>query len=311
MKSERVVVVKNVVFHRFMRLMQGELDADTINLFIKPEPHKLAKLAEGRLRLIAGISLIDSLIDKMIFGDLFDTALQSVGKTPALIGWNPYQGNYRIFSNEFPAGAVSVDKSAWDWSVPPWMIDLWLQFMLDMHSGWPEWYLNIIKIRFNLLFEEAVFETKTLRKKQAIKGIMKSGCFLTILLNSLGQSMLHYLCMLKMGLSPTLCQPWCLGDDTIQNGGFDLERYAELMRSYGFSPKIQAATRFVEFIGFLMDDERVVPAYWKKHLFLLKYLEEPNAVATLESYQMLYAFEPVMLDIIQFELRRRLSLIHI
>lgn len=303
--ADRYIAVKKLVYLRLKNIKNGELESDTLNMFIKDEPHKKSKLEEGRLRIIAGVSMLDAIIDKMLFDDIFVAALRVPGKTPSMIGWNPLQGGSRFFHGKFPNGVVSVDKSAWDWSVPAWMVDLWLKFMLDMYEGYPEWYLSLIESRFKLLFEEAVFEHGGRREGQGLKGIMKSGCFLTILLNTLGQLLLHYVIARSLGEDPNKSKPWALGDDTVQDAGFDVDSYADFMRGLGFKPKIQPVERHIEFIGFLMDKERVVPAYWRKHLFLLKYLDEEVAIPTLESYQMLYYAEPGMLSIIHTELRRR------
>lgn len=305
MDETRFEVVKSVVRHRMEALVRGEEDADNIQLFVKPEPHKVAKIQEGRLRLISGVSLVDSLVDKMIFGELFDGALRSVGKTPVMVGWNPLWGGHRLLLDQFPDGAVSVDKSAWDWSVPGWLVDVWERFVLDMYDGYPDWFLQVISMRFRMLFEKAVFEAHGVMRRQKTKGIMKSGCFLTLLLNSLGQIALHLVVCKRMGLNPDLNMPLAYGDDTIQNANFDLDAYADFMRAMGFKLKIQPVARHLEFVGFLMDEERVVPAYWRKHLFNLKYLDEELAAPTLDSYQMLYSNEPTMLRIVHQELRQR------
>lgn len=297
--------MKAVVNLRLERLMSGEEIADDIKLFVKPEPHKLAKIDEGRLRLISGVSMIDAIIDKMLFGCIFDQALRAVGRTPALVGWTPLNGGHRLILDQFPAGVVSVDKSAWDWSVPAWLVDIWEDFILEMFSGYPDWYIKLVRVRFLMLFERAVFKCGTERREQGVKGVMKSGCFLTLLLNSLGQIAVHVLACYRLGLNPKESMPYAYGDDTVQNACFDVESYAEELRKLGFKTKVQPVAKHIEFVGFLMDSERVVPAYWLKHLFRIKYLDEPLAIETLESLQLLYRDEPAMLNIVHHELRIR------
>lgn len=299
-------MVFQAVYARIELLLEGELVADDINLFVKNEPHKEAKILAGKLRLISGISLVDSLIDRMIFGNFAMTVLENVGRTPSLLGWNPYCGGRRFFSGRFPHGVVSVDKSSWDWSVPGWMVDLWLAFLIEMHCGVPDYHLMLIRARFELLFEKAVFRSKGFRRvPQKIKGIMKSGCYLTIILNSLGQSILHYCFCARYGFDLLRYQPYCYGDDTVQDARFDFDLFLDYAKRLGFIPKINAPAEFVEFIGFLMDEEKVVPAYWRKHLFLLKYLDEGTAEETLRSYQDLYYANPEMLYVVQKELNKR------
>lgn len=298
--------VKAVVLQRFQQLMSGDLVADPINLFIKDEPHKLSKISEGRLRLISGVSLIDGIVDRMLFGEFTDSVLDSVGQTPVLIGWNPAFGGGKFLLNQFPDGVVSVDKSSWDWSVPGWLIDLWLRVILELYSSYPAWYVALIKSRFILLFERAAFSVGGGESwEQGFKGVMKSGCFLTLILNSLGQLILHYIVAGRMGMSGKTGRPWCVGDDTVQNASFDFNVYGEHLKRLGFEPKVGDKERFIEFVGFLMDEERTVPAYWKKHLFLLKYMDEAVAVETLRSYSMLYRDEPEAYELLQREMAVR------
>lgn len=284
--------------------MAGKHVADDINLFIKDEPHKLSKIAEGRLRLISGVSLIDSIIDKMLFGDLFMESLKHVGSTPGLVGWQPYFGGSRLLLDKFPHGTVSVDKSAWDWSVPDWMIDIFLEFILELLGDVPPYVKELVTIRFKLLFEDAVFSDGFLRSRQTGKGIMKSGCYLTLLLNTVGQVLLHLVVCRINGWCPKIGMVWAFGDDTIQDDVYPLEKYVKTVSDLGFVPKVERA-KHIEFVGFLMDSERVIPSYWRKHLFVLKYLDEQVAAETLRSYQVLYYAVPGMLNIIHGEMRRR------
>lgn len=303
---ERVNLVFEIVWTRLVQLERGEHTSDDIMLFIKDEPHKQAKLDEGRLRLISGVSLLDTLIDRLIFTPLVSQIIPSFGRTPSMIGWSPTDGGHRYMYAAFPTGAVSFDKSAWDWSVPDWLIDLWVSFLEEMFYGYPSWYIRLIKLRCMLLFEEPVFRSKLgTREAQGFKGAMKSGCFLTIALNTLGQSMVHYVVNLMLGKDPTENQPFALGDDTIQPDFDYVEEYKEGIASLGFTPKYQRTERFVEFCGFLMNKDLVIPAYWRKHLFCLKYLDEETSLEMLDSYQQLYFLEPVLLRIVQKEISVR------
>lgn len=295
----RKTLVKSVVKLRVESLARGECVADDILLFVKDEPHKLSKLQQGRLRLISGVSLVDAIVDRMLFGELADSVSSSVWETPILIGWNPLVSGAKFLAGSFPNGSVSIDKSCWDWSVKDWLVDCWLEIILEFYSQYPEWYRDLITMRFRMLFEEAVFTTgRDRREKQGFKGIMKSGCFLTIVLNSIGQLLLHYVVAHRLGLGKS-SRPWCLGDDTVQNADFNIDAYVEQLKLLGFNPKVGTVDQHVEFIGFLMDSERVIPAYWKKHLFCLKYLKEEVAESALESYLMLYVDEPVMYEILR------------
>lgn len=294
---ERVEMVKLAVMSRMQMMMQGTVTYDDINVFIKPEPHKVAKIREGRWRLISAVSLIDTMIDRILLGWLTRQALNTVGRTPCLAGWSPMRGGWRYMWHRFGnKPVVCLDKSSWDWTVQPYLVDLWLEFLLELPIGATVEWKHLLRCRFEALFRSPVFQFKDgTRVTQGVCGIMKSGCYLTLLLNSVGQSMAHYLAMIRCSLSPYLCQPVCIGDDTVQEEVPDLEAYVRALQSVGAKIKGAKVRNWVEFAGFAFAKDTCVPAYWRKHLFSLQY---GDLALKLESYQYLYANEPVMFRLI-------------
>lgn len=306
MSSERYHFVKSLVASRINDLLKGKLVCDPINLFVKPEPHKIEKLKEGRFRLISGISMIDGIIDKMLFGKFFENVLEKVGQTPGMIGWNPYFGGHRLLTNAFPNGVLSIDKSSWDWTTPKWLIDLAMRVLCELMGIEPESFEDqLVKARQSCLFDDPIFTDGKEERRAGTGGIIKSGMYLTILLNTMCQILLHLIICDMLGLDYRRGMPFSLGDDTVQDACFDIEAYVKVMKQLGFVPKTPGLEHHIEFIGFLMDNEKVVPAYWRKHLFALKYLKEEVAVDTLYAYQMMYYATPGMLKIVQAELEHR------
>lgn len=296
-------MVKIVVRDRFDRLLAGEEIADSIQVFIKQEPHKVAKINEGRFRLISGVSMVDGIVDRILFQDLHAKIVPTLGDTPSMIGWNPYE-NGEILFRDFHPSRFALDKSLWDWTVPSWLVDLWLEFILGMSFDCPQWYRDLVTLRFKMLFELSKFEfADGSTYVQQDRGIMKSGCFLTLLLNTVGQIIVHKLACDKIE-EPT-GRIKALGDDTFQETPDKPADYVAAVRSFGFLPKEPKIMEHIEFAGFVLADGLVVPAYWQKHLYLLKHLEEKVAVDTLQSYQRLYAFKPDMLRLVQLELAKR------
>lgn len=299
---EKLQEVYTIVKMRMLDLLD-EPSADPLKLFIKREPHKAEKIKEGRFRLISSVSLIDALVDRILFMRLCSKQLQSIGESPLMVGWNPASGGYRLlahmmnFENYF-----MVDKSSWDWTVPGWMIEALLQIVLNLAPQAPKWWQIMVTRRFDLLFREPVFifGDGSLAQQQS-PGIMKSGCYLTIYLNSISQLLLHAIIEDQMG-KVVVSPPLCLGDDTIQGIIDDnfLMEYVEKMRTLGFLPKVTVGSE-IEFAGFRVFMDRYIPEYRQKHLYLLMHLTEDDEVAktALQSYQLLYAFVPDMLDWIQ------------
>lgn len=298
MDPDRVALVKELVWTRLNALLDGANVSDNISVFVKPEPHKFGKIKEGRLRLISAVSLIDTLVDRVLFGWLQRKALTVVGETPCLCGWTPLLGGWRYLSQEFRNTPVMcLDKSSWDWTVQAYMVEMWKLFIKSMAVGHHSWWSYAVDKRFEQLFDKAVFEfSDGTTVDQGGVGIMKSGCFLTLLLNSVSQSILHYLAYIRMGENPMKDQPRCVGDDTVQRSVESLERYVDEMSSLGAKVKGFKVQNWVEFCGFAITGDSCFPAYWQKHLFKLQFGELKDSLA---SYQMIYANEPLMFEFLQ------------
>nr|QHD64767.1 RdRp [Plasmopara viticola lesion associated sobemo-like 1] len=294
---ERLKFVKAVVYDRFLRLKRGESHADNINVFIKQEPHKIDKIRDERFRLISAVSLVDTLIDRILFGWLGRRALNTVGKTPCLVGWTPLRGGWREMKAYYQnKPVICLDRSSWDWTVQEHVVDFWRQFVVALAPGAADWWVDMVNSRFDLLFRDARFEfSDGTVVQQPVTGIMKSGCYLTLLLNSVSQSYLHYLAQARLGESPRNCQPHCVGDDTVQFSMKDPLAYAKQLDLLGARVKGCKVQHWVEFCGFAFTNT-CFPVYWKKHLYKLKY---SNLSDVLVSYQIIYANEPEMFQLLQ------------
>lgn len=304
-KQERVDMLYACVHSRIKLLVEGRIENDPIKVFIKQEPHKVAKLRENRFRIISAVSLVDTMIDRILFGWVMDGVLSNTLKTPTAIGWVPLNGGHKIFRKRFGKRTMCCDKSAWDWTVQYWLVDAWEQVLQRLCFA-PEWWRRAARFRFVSLFREAVFrfsDGSTIRQEGT--GIMKSGCYLTLFLNSLGQSMLHYVVQHYRGLDPLENEPTSMGDDTVQNS-FESEEYESIMSMLGPVLKVEHFKEgTVEFAGFYIDELKSWPVYWKKHVWQLAHLNPAVADETLDCYQLLYAHEPNMLALIHQEMWRR------
>lgn len=297
---DRVSLVRSHVKLRFDELLEGKEMSDDIKVFIKQEPHKQAKIEKGDYRLISAVSLIDTLIDRILFAWLARAQLDNVGHTPCMVGWSPVRGGWRLINNRFGnSPVVCLDRSAWDWTVQGYLVDMWILFLENLPVNAPSWWIEMMKLRFKLLFKAGKpwfkFEDGT-RVNQETDGIMKSGCYLTILLNSLSQSLLHYLVNIRCGKQPQEKQPLSIGDDTVQESFDWLLEYAQEMEKLGLVLKGVKIQHWVEFAGFCFTGKTCFPAYWKKHLFNMMHTKRLGE--TLLSYQYLYVNEPVMYDFV-------------
>lgn len=301
---ERVRFVRQTVRNRFNELLSGKLVADNINVFVKREPVTLAKESLGRYRLISGVSLTDNLVDRILFGWLLRVAVETATKTPSMVGWSPLRGGWRYIFRHFRGKpVVCLDKSSWDWTVVEWQVHAFTSFIKSLPINPPSWWTDMVDARMKLLYEIPTFEFQdgTVASQSGI-GIQKSGSLLTILFNCVSQSLLHYRVMARLGYPLSYKEPKVLGDDTVQETPPELERYVQILESMGPKVKGVKIQHWVEFAGFAFLPKACVPAYWKKHLYNLRYTENP--VETLRAYQILYAHDPAMFAYLERVLSR-------
>nr|QXV86568.1 RNA-dependent RNA polymerase [Solemoviridae sp.] len=285
---ERVETLQRVVYDRYLSLLTEPV-CDDIKVFVKQEPHKVSKIQEGRFRLISAVSLIDTMVDRVLFGELYRNIARDFGSTTIMIGWNPIKNGVTFLRDRLgPGPYLSLDKTAWDWTVQEWMVNLVKDYLLIVHPDSPNWFRRMVKERFRLLFGNPffIFSDGT-RIQQKAPGIMKSGCYLTILFNSLGQILLHHMAAVRIGRTPV--PVFALGDDTIQRKVEWWEDLIKSVESFGFSVKHSVHDEVI-FCGFVMDGIHFVPEYREKHRFQLEHLtlDEEVAKQTLQSYQILY-----------------------
>lgn len=274
---ERVEMVWNIVQARL-----SDKTYDHIRLFVKQEAHKLKKLEQKRWRLISSVSVVDQLIDQMLFSDMNDNMIENWFSTPLKVGWSPIQGGWRLL----PAGqALAIDKSSWDWTVKSWIVQMVLELRSSLISEGPnkKQWLELATWRYKCLFTNPTFVTSggcVMRQKNP--GVMKSGCVNTITDNSLMQLLLHLRVCLETD------QPigwiWALGDDTLQAIPKDLDGYLQALNGYCI---VKQADKSVEFAGFKYG-KTIEPMYKGKHAYNMLHMDPRYHEDFRRAYQLLY-----------------------
>lgn len=283
---------------RVESLLIGKFSADPIKLFVKQEPHKLEKLRDGRLRLISAVSVIDTMVDRMIFQDLFKEVVRRPLSTPVAIGWTPLATGASFLRSYLRGETFDTDKKHWDWTFPFWLLADCYTTLVD-GAGFTWWKRKIAYQRFYMLYRHAVFSFPdgTLVSQKG-DGIQKSGCYLTLLLNSMGQWLLHEHAQLELGIQVKFV---AFGDDVTQESSAHNLDFVKFYESLGFRVKA-AVNSDIEFCGFhIYSASRFIPAYRKKHIFMLRHLTlNPEIAAqTLQSYQYIYWFDKPFLTLIR------------
>lgn len=279
--EERVEMVWQMVRHQLK-----ERKCHPIRLFIKHEPHKKAKMDQRRYRLIYSVSVIDTIIDRMLLGSFAEALMQNWLVTPSMIGWSPLYGGWKVLPHE----SVGYDLSAWEYTVTQWLIQAFLRIAQELRVGGPvitdygPWD-ELLAWRIDCLFNKATVILSSGRKfKLLVYGIMKSGSFITIMANTIMQRVLMVLVCLLCGLKRVPRQ-LAMGDD----GLFDEELPAAVLaalEALGFIIKGSARN---EFCGITWGRGKVDPVYRGKHLAKFLYMEEEIARSLFMSYQIIYA----------------------
>lgn len=287
---ERVSVLKLLVKHR----LNNPSGADPIRVFVKHEPHSMVKLEEGRLRLISAVSLVDTVCDRIMFGGLVEQILGSVGQTPVMIGWAPISGGSRFISRKFgKLKTRPIDMRAWDWTVDEKMVLAMKKVIMDLFVGAPEWVLEWIELRWAALFRDAVFQFGDgTQVSQPGWGLMKSGCLLTIILNSIGQDLRHFAVLKRMGLFHLYLLRVIMGDDMTLEDFERFEEYRLETLALGYLMKeTPVCSGTVEFCGFYYRDGISWPQYVDKHLYVVLNSPHDKLPEILRSYQLLHVHQ--------------------
>lgn len=98
---------------------------DPVRVFVKNEPHKRAKVEEGRMRLIMSVSIVDKIVEMLVCDHLYKLEIRSWRDIPSKpgIGFSP-EDNEAVYRDIHDSGLFMAesDISGWDWSVKEWMI---------------------------------------------------------------------------------------------------------------------------------------------------------------------------------------------
>lgn len=270
------------VYEMVMRQI-SERRSDPIRLFIKDEPHKVKKLETGRYRLISSVSVIDQLIDSMLFRDMNSLAPLNYVNSPIQVGWTPLKGGWALLPYVTPQ--IAIDKSSWDWTVQPWILEAVLALRKRLCFNPNAEWTSLAEWRYEALFKSPWFITSGgLLLQQVNPGVMKSGCFNTLMDNSIAQFLLHVVVSLTMNIP---VKPiFTMGDDTLQDEMDDVDTYVSILSQYCI---VKKAERKREFCGFDFTHWGLVePVYQGKHAYIMLHMNDKIAQEICDAYCLLY-----------------------
>lgn len=258
--------------------------------FVKAEPHKKQKAAQGRWRLIMMSSLPVQVAWHMAVGHLESRILAKMGNHPLRHGTMYFGGGWRRFREELLlAGRVwNSDKSGWDWNSPGWPYVCCKKLRKRLTVGASDKWLELI----DRLYEDAFFRKKVILPdgwivQQAQGGLMPSGAVTTISDNGFSQLFLD-LCACDLTGEP-YSDAIATGDDVAQRIPKDADAYVAALQQSGCIVKEFSVG--TEFMGFELAESGFKPKYLGKHLTNFCHQKEEFLSETLEGYLRIYAYD--------------------
>lgn len=103
----------------------SEFLCDPRRVFGKNEVHSREKVAQGRLRLIFSVSIVDQLVERILNGALNQAAISNWEKIPPCPGMGLHDEGLAIVQAKIRAirRPCGTDMRGWDFSVDQWMLD--------------------------------------------------------------------------------------------------------------------------------------------------------------------------------------------
>lgn len=304
---ERIVVMVKNRIQDYLDI--GPEASDPIRLFVKDEPHKSEKAKLKRWRLIWSVSVIDQIVDTVLFGKSIDAENANHLTIPSKVGLNFYEGGANTFMKQLDDGTnrqnwIKTDKSAWDWTYAEWLDTFDLNCRARLcYEQTEEWFHNWYRLAVvrgkSCTYKRIVLSDGT-QYQQTRGGIVDSGGKRTISKNSRSQVALRVAYDLTVGNNVDLLRLAAMGDDTVEQMFEDPKIYCDFLLALRFivkeKPKLEllkemefCSHRFIKRHGHWV----MLPTNWEKHKFRLKFNSKSAdiLVPTLSSLCLEYCFD--------------------
>jgi len=219
--------------------------------FIKNEPTKPKKIEKGMPRIIVGNPVTKMVKHAAISKELAHTVVDVWKSSPVKYTFAPNKPGHCEHMNRFFKNreVFESDKSTWDYNCFQYVFDICERVVIGLavkdidmsDEEFDEWKLDVSGM-FKEMTQDFVYRSATGECIKAThNGIMKSGWFLTILINSVAQLVVNNLVLMRLNLEDEtiLSKDYSLivgGDDVLQTfpKGFDTEEYRREAAILGF-----------------------------------------------------------------------------
>lgn len=169
-------------------LLEGEF-CDPIYVFIKDEPHKQEKLEKERYRIISCVSILDTLVERVLYTLQNKTEIDLCDYIPYKPGMGLHDdGMKSLFewfrSRQAEYRLASTDVSAWDWSVAGWMLEDDAHYRVQVVGGEDSGWAKLVFAQHYCVANKVFVLPSGEMFAQTESGVLPSGCFNTSSTNS-------------------------------------------------------------------------------------------------------------------------------
>lgn len=262
--------------------------ADAIRIFIKREPHSIKKQLIRRWRLIWGVSLVDRILDEMLYYEMVQVALRAHEDTPNKPGMNFKRGGTDVLYRRYARGGngsngwTSFDASGFDFSLS-WHLEMVDDLNVRLCFDGPnkaEWERLLRRRSVASSHGEFVFSDGTLCRKTRA-AVHHSGRFTTIDTNGKVISIEKILWDIRKGVPTDPLSFFAMGDDHVVKTDGDKEGWVENCAGDGITVTIESeegplseqnfcSSRLKRFNGRYVS----VPLNWNKNVYALAFPEK-------------------------------------
>nr|UHS71524.1 MAG: hypothetical protein 1 [Barnaviridae sp.] len=205
---------------------------DPVRTFIKGEPHSEKKLAEGRLRIISGVSVTDQLIERILLRAAHMTEISGWREIPLCPGMSLQDKDQEFLYNwQVQHSAGHGDLSYWDWQMQRWMMEDVTRSRLLSTTNASSWYFRLLRNQF-VGWVRTVFQVADEMWMQEVDGIQESGSYRTSRDNSAGNFILQQVVAYESQKKETPMK--AMGDDFLV---VLVKRHREILEELGFVVK--------------------------------------------------------------------------
>lgn len=260
-----------------------------LRVFNKGEPHSRKKILSKMLRIIAGFPLDTTIQNVALFKNFKDKVNSEWLTNPIKFNWSPLVVGANKHLKEWLGDGPkwSSDKSNWDFNMFEkhfiYCRDLILDLVVKPHGMTQEEfdeYRNDVKKAFDDVMSAEYVTSDGSHYKALLKGIMRSGWYLTIICNSIAQLAHHIETCVELGMSDEDIIKAVIvvgGDDVLQNAlACGKEAYIRASKKLGVELEIEETPSFegCEFFSHRLYTTQygvsAIPQRFTKHIENLK-----------------------------------------